>query len=731
MTVPQPDIAGEFIEAYVKGHFLQAWQSIVCHPEIAYDALSSRETILPHLINYADASIFKAHPIAVKINHMLQMALESDRVLFHTYTEFSALLKLEYNLLSDGHFGTSPLMIHRALFQKNWSAYQHIQSNSAKLAEAKPALSIQLKQALDSQPLYAFAYPKKAFKPSLPEAAVPFILLAPIQDVDYADILKPYEGRPKILAFESLALLWQHLQFDSLLPLLCEPQSMIYLMELHPACQFAAASQKWPEGEKLSPIALTENKAFYEAFPYLQEALIKNQQDRLYLTAQRMLTRIQVLRYGKSRCFALNRLKAIENWHDPHKPQLPPDVDIGPIPVDYVQQALLEYKEKQKKRVFLSTPRIRVAHVIAQIVDPDHAPSRLLRMLLKHSNHTLFENVVICTECFVPFDLEYPFIYHFSASSAMRGKNTIVAWEKSGINVFILAPALTYEGSALLTNKILTQLNVDVAIYHGPDQINAISSSSCDVPVCVLFDHGTMHAYPGFDIAILSNHEALKAHKPAMDRQKIKGFVLPFCIDVREQWAPSPHGREEIGLPQDAFIMTTISNHLNNRLSDEMCHAIGKILQRCPNAFYAPMGNMEDPERFQQIFATYGVADRVRFLGAINVPSQCARAMNLYLNEFPFGSGIGILEAMAAGCPVVSMYDEQGPSQAVYGGVYFGKDRVIANGKASDYIDLACRLVEDKKMYQEWSDHALKQYEKHANVKEYVREFEKIIKNSL
>lgn len=74
---------------------------------------------------------------------------------------------------------------------------------------------------------------------------------------------------------------------------------------------------------------------------------------------------------------------------------------------------------------------------------------------------------------------------------------------------------------------------------------------------------------------------------------------------------------------------------------------------------------------------------------------------------------------------------EQGPSQAIYGGIYFGRDRVIANEYVSDYIDLAWRLIEAKEMYQKWSEHALKQYERHANAKEYVGEFEKIIKNSL
>lgn len=64
-----------------------------------------------------------------------------------------------------------------------------------------------------------------------------------------------------------------------------------------------------------------------------------------------------------------------------------------------------------------------------------------------------------------------------------------------------------------------------------------------------------------------------------------------------------------LGLPEDCLVMTTISNHLANRLSDGMCEAIAMILKKVPNAYYAPIGNVnqKDQERFKEFFKSHGV----------------------------------------------------------------------------------------------------------------------------
>ena len=53
------------------------------------------------------------------------------------------------------------------------------------------------------------------------------------------------------------------------------------------------------------------------------------------------------------------------------------------------------------------------------------------------------------------------------------------------------------------------------------------------------------------------------------------------------------------------------------------------------------------------------------------------------------------------------------------------------SGQRADYVELACRLLTDAEMYQEWSEHTKRQYEKHADVKAYVKSFEAIVSQEL
>ena len=275
--------------------------------------------------------------------------------------------------------------------------------------------------------------------------------------------------------------------------------------------------------------------------------------------------------------------------------------------------------------------------------------------------------------------------------------------------------------------EILREIEIDIAVFHGPDEINSWCASSTEVPIRIFFEHGTLPNYLYFDLAILSTQEAFEKNQNRFRQSGMESCFLPFSMDVREGWKEQPYSKEELGLPVDSFVITTISNHLDARLNKEMCQAIGEILQRCPHAVYAPIGKVCDQEKIRAFFEPYGVNERIIFLGYREHPSQIARSMNLYLNEFPFGSCLALLDAMAAGCPIVSMYDEHGPQQARYGATYLGIDYVVKTNRKEDYVDLACRLVLQPDLYQAWSKHALEQYEKRVDVQQYVRMFEQIL----
>ncbi len=573
-----------------------------------------------------------------------------------------------------------------------------------------------------------------------PLGEIPLIFLEPLDSVDYDHFLAPYSQKECLLVVETIAHFFQLLQFPELAKIFSGSQHGLYILELYPQTQFEQQNLHWDTAKTFRPILMTDRCDFEGAMPLLEQVLrqcltqpesewekdtpVANWQ---YTLAKKLQFTREAERYGKNRYIALSIEKGLQNWHDPHKGLPPLDAELGPPPPNYLQGILEEASKTRQPRSFSPKHHIRLAHVVPQIVDGGHAPTRLLKNLCFFADTKWFEVFVLSTERLSEHILEYPIAHYSSLSSNERGKATIEAFKKLGITVWVDSDSSTNLEVAQLIKEILQKIEIDIVVFHGPDEINSWCASSTDVPFRIFFDHGTLPQYLYFDLAILSTQEAFGKNQDRFIQAGMESCFLPFSLDVREGWKTQPYSKEELGLPVNSFVITTISNHLDARLNKEMCQAIGEILQRCPHAVYAPIGKVRDQEKIKAFFAPYGVNDRIIFLGSREHPSQIARSMDLYLNEFPFGSGLALLDAMAAGCPVVSMYDENGPQQARYGATYFGLDYVVKTNRKEDYVDLACRLVQQPDFYQVWSKHALEQYEKRVDVSQYVKTVEQIL----
>jgi glycosyltransferase involved in cell wall biosynthesis len=530
------------------------------------------------------------------------------------------------------------------------------------------------------------------------------------------------------------------LQFPEIVECLSEDDHLIYILEIYPNGQFEVQNTLNLTGLTLKPVFLCERKGIQETLPLLltllKSCLSQNGEEFckdtttanwLYQVAKNLLFSIRQERLGISRAPALMEYLEIANWNDPHKGKPPEGASLGPEWKDGMGIKLAEMAKQRVSRPLKRASKYKVAHVVPQIVDVGHAPSRLLESLLTFSDQSQFEPFIISTERLQWHYNEYPMHHRYSNPSGERGKKRLQLYQSMGITTIILNPILTFTEAAYLTKQILEERNIDLVVFHGPDVIHSMCTQITDVPIRVLFEHGTVPSYPGFDVAIVSSQAAADINRQKFNALQTRVEVLPFVVNSREGWEEKPYPLEQMGLPPDSLVMTTFSNHLNSRLGDQMSRAIAMILKRVPKAFYAPLGAIHHEEALRKIFVEEGVNSRVVFLDYQRFPSQFARSMKLYLNEFPFGSCLAMLDAMAAGCPVVSMYDMDGPQQARYGGEFMGLDRVITTNKVEDYVELACSLLTDPKKYAEWSEHAKRQYGKHADVPAYVKAFESIL----
>ncbi|MBA2368423.1 MAG: glycosyltransferase [Candidatus Protochlamydia sp.] len=765
----------KFLHFYERGLIEEALQVILPDALVTYDSLHSSEKSFPYFVNFIDASVFKGamefnqtflvlesfcqeSPALKIITQAFLEAIRLEFVLFSGFIhssenmdelEMPASLKDFFILYHSGGVEAHQNALEKSLEKLPLDCQDVLRKKLVlkhgweRLQKEKSALTKYL-EGTDwrvKQPWHSYAYPISIeHGPILAENEFPIIFIEPVRNLNYAAFLRPYCEKECLFIFHTIQHLFQLLHFPDLHEIFALAHVHLYVMELYPQEQLFSQNLYFRSPSKFKLIWMTAYPYLIEAMPAFEDALqaclqqneveIKGdtpQANWLYEIAKRTLQDIESNRYGKERAIAFSIEKGFQRWNDLHKGSPPAHANLGPapkMPLDAQIKALLN---ERKPRLFQPNNKIRLAHIVTQIVDGGHAPTKLLKTLCTLADRQWFEVCVISNERIAEHLLSYPIATYVSPSSQVRGYITIKYLNHFGILVVVDAGSPTYEMAIKEILGKLTEFQIDIAVFHGPDELNSIISGSTDVPIRVLFDHGTLPSYPCFDLAILSTDEAYNQNHQAFQQAGMESCVLNFSLDVRPEWEKEPFSRESIGLPESSFVMTTISNHLDSRLTSEMCHAIAIILQRCPQAVYAPIGEVTKKEGWFAIFNQYEVAERVYFLGNLPVPSQYARSMHLYLNEFPFGSGLSILDAMAAGCPVVSMYDENGPQQARYGATYFGIDRVIKTGKVEDYIELACRLIEDPALYKKWSEHALEQYEKRVDTKGYVKKFETIL----
>lgn len=428
-------------------------------------------------------------------------------------------------------------------------------------------------------------------------------------------------------------------------------------------------------------------------------------------------------RYGPGSRLALLQRFNLWDWHFGIAQR---DVDIGK---DALQTQLeLIHKTSKPLSCLKQTKKLpRVVHVCSQIFDTSHAPSRIIQRLLSIGDRSRFDYALVVTESLFAREGDYPTSLRTAESSLKRGAGTIQFLEREKIAYLVETPSAgdSLEACSKRLAQRLAPLDIDILVFHGPEPLHHALAAQLKGPVKVLFEHGTLPKTQGFDHAICALEDTLHLPKNRLP-PGCNLHILPFFADSRSQWQAKVPFKSDFGLSDDVMIATTISNHLETRLSADFCDTISQILKKCPHVHYMPIGKVKNPQELLNRFDS-NVHSQIRFLGPSDTPSNLTRCMDLYFNEFPFGSCYGILDAMASGCAVVSMYDPKGPPQARYGGVYAGLDMAITSLLPKDYVKVACELAHNPLTFFKWSQRSFQNYEWRSNLWAYVHRFENLL----
>jgi glycosyltransferase involved in cell wall biosynthesis len=155
-----------------------------------------------------------------------------------------------------------------------------------------------------------------------------------------------------------------------------------------------------------------------------------------------------------------------------------------------------------------------------------------------------------------------------------------------------------------------------------------------------------------------ANVEAIYGVHRTVDRVPL-GIERPAPLS-QASGAAAGQQRAAFGLPEQAFVLTTIGRVVARKASEQLPRMLAAA--RRPNLYLLVVGDGPRLASVRALAAELGVADRIRFLGQVTEAEKLRvlAASDLFVSTSQHeGFGLVFLEAMAFGLPIVC-YDRGG-----------------------------------------------------------------------
>lgn len=139
------------------------------------------------------------------------------------------------------------------------------------------------------------------------------------------------------------------------------------------------------------------------------------------------------------------------------------------------------------------------------------------------------------------------------------------------------------------------------------------------------------------------------------------GRVLVVSNTVREAFTPGDSAQRPVWAGEGRQILLTVArmdSRERYKGHDRVISAIPDLVAKGHDVCYAIVGEGDDRSRLEVLARAAGVSERVRFLGAQDLPSlvESYRAADLFvMPSTGEGFGVSFLEAMASGTPALGL----------------------------------------------------------------------------
>ena len=373
-----------------------------------------------------------------------------------------------------------------------------------------------------------------------------------------------------------------------------------------------------------------------------------------------------------------------------------------------------------------ATQKLNIAHIVGNIVDDTHSPTKILKSFIKHHNYERFKVRVYSSEINCQRKRPKFLLQIVSGDSYQRGAKTLNYFKERDIPFYAAPLDGSYIDSALDLAESLREDEIDVALFH--------SSIACVIEWLVAYwrvaevqiniNMGLPMFTPGIDCVTYFAESTFKGDLKYWEKRGIKSCLMSSGVDIDEENKGEPPDRLEFNIPAQGIILSTSGNHLPARMSNEFLKVISKILKGSKDTYYLIIGE-GDFSRQKEFFEKENVMDRIRFTGVRWDVPVLIKMIDIYLNEFPAGGGMSVLEAMAAKKPAVDMrYSDEHLHSA--GASLVGPDFTIEGKDYEGYVRKVLKLIKDSGFRKESGRKMRKRYEELFSAERMVREFEEL-----
>ncbi len=339
--------------------------------------------------------------------------------------------------------------------------------------------------------------------------------------------------------------------------------------------------------------------------------------------------------------------------------------------------------------------KLRIGHVIAQLVDGPHSPSRVMYTILRNADRQRFETTLFITEALAAH-ADAPLQMLTSDWSDRRAPRLIHTLEHTlGVPVVRPRTRQSLLAAAADIRAQMAERQIDIAFFHGS------IATPTDWLLCAWrsapweFDYGMGVPLfcPAVDYQFFEYPESMERLAFLCRERGVPYGSTPYGgtdLSYLDELTPIP--RTELGLSPQHVVLGSIGNHLPRRMSERFCRTVAGVLRRHPAARYLVIGPGDFMAQRAWLGADLcdGPTPVVRFCGPTDEPGRWTLLFDIYVNEYPAGGGVAVCEAMAARKPVVGMAVDDS-SLALVVRKYLGAENLVTPATDEAY---AARLAE-------------------------------------